>query len=943
MALYAVPAKREFRTYTQPDGTQVTAMLVGDEFGHSYFTTDGVRLMSDGQGTLRYASIDADGQLVLSSMAAANPAERTAQARDFIAGVNAEKVSEVLSARARKVRSERTPEIRKAPAKAASINDYTGVGLFTSNYPRTGKVRSLVFLVQYTDVKFTIDNPQQYYTDQLNKEGFSEYGATGSARDFFLEQSHGQFDPTFDVYGPITLANKQAYYGGNDWWGNDMRPEEMVSEAVEACKNIIDYSQYDFDNDGYIDNVYVIYAGLGEADSEIDDCVWPHTYEVPNGNYYNGKKLKGYACSNEISDNVPVGIGTFCHEYSHVLGLPDLYPTQTDSYNAYAVTPNTWSIMDQGSYNNNTRTPPAYSSFERNALGWLTPTLLTEPASISLEAITSSNTAYLVPTVQTNEFFLIENRQQEGNDKYLPYHGMLIWHIDFNQSIWDRNIVNDTYTHNRVDIVEAGGSANCFSEYTLMSYSFPGTKNVTSFTSSTTPAFKDWYNKAIDMPLTNIKETNGVITFDAAGGRQSFDKPAAPAVAAQTDGTLIISWNAVAGATRYDLSVWTLNGSDKVPFRDFTDKSVGNVTSYKIEGIESGKTYYAAYRAASGNAMSEYSDSSSADAPEIDFIYTAPTAVSAVSQGHNALLSWDALKGAESYAVTVNFEIIDPTLGEVTEEVNLNFGDANSSAATIPADWTWSGKTSDIYKSTSVGYFGASAPSLKFSSTGTSLTSPVYPGNIQSVQFWFRGANVTDSSVFDICGRTSEKDNWTVLLSPAPMTGYNADGAVLTVTPAAGTKQIRFVYTNKAAGNVAFDDLKLTYSTVDLFNAANRADAGNELSYTAAIPANAARVSFFVEGVDAQGRYSMPSNTIDVALTNSGITAAPAASDAISIDGLTVRYTGTPGDLVSVYTLTGTAVVTATADSNGCAAIALPSAGMYIISTPAGATKAYIK
>lgn len=486
----AVPAQRIFRTYTQPDGSEIVAMATGDEFCRSYIDQNGNTLLEDAQGFLRPASADEIEQLRAASPLLANKEKALSLRRNVIKTSRAEATDNELPQH--------------------------GMGLFSKAgfYPLTGNVRSLVFLVEYQDIKFSMANPREYFSASLNEEGFSRNEATGSARDYFLKQSGGLFDPSFDVYGPVTLSRERAYYGGNDR-GGDMHPEEMVTEAAAALASEIDYSLYDLDNDGFIDNIYVIYAGVGENSSNVKESVWPHSSGVYSEEIYNGKMLLSYACSNEVFGDRTCGIGTFIHEYSHVLGLPDLY--NTTSVQSY--TPNRFDVMDQGSYNNNQNTPPNYSSYERNALRWMRPVPLTEACTISLDALEDKNEAYIIQTGIESEFFLLENRQKKGNDAYIPAGGMLIWHIDFDQDVWDMNRVNNSRTHQHVDIVEAGGkTSTSYNDYSS-SYTFPGSAGVTSFTSTTKPALVDWYKNAIDMPITNITEhPDGRITFDVKGG-----------------------------------------------------------------------------------------------------------------------------------------------------------------------------------------------------------------------------------------------------------------------------------------------------------------------------------------------------------------------------------------------------------------------------------------
>ena len=249
------------------------------------------------------------------------------------------------------------------------------------------------------DVSFTLQNPLDYFTKMVNEEGFNDYGGTGSARDYYLECSGGQFSPTFDVYGPITLSNDREYYGGNNESGKDLNPAMMALEACTQLDATVDFTEYDRDGDGYIDNVFLFYAGEGEAAGGGADTVWPHswTLEAATGStpVFDGVKLNRYACTNEWQKNRPDGVGTFIHEFSHVMGLPDLYAT---SYTG-AFTPGAWSTMDHGSYNNNGCTPPLFSVFERYALGWITPQQIYEPKSAKLNSI-SSNEAFIIKTAK---------------------------------------------------------------------------------------------------------------------------------------------------------------------------------------------------------------------------------------------------------------------------------------------------------------------------------------------------------------------------------------------------------------------------------------------------------------------------------------------------------------------------------------------------------------
>lgn len=519
-AAYAVKAKPGIHTIPQPDGTTIEVMLVGNEHHHMYMTADSVPLRVADDGFMHYATIDpATGALTATGVrASATVAARSDAERALVAGIDSRAVRREVFG-------------RKSPRKAArrSISQ-TGVGVFDDSFPRKGDVKALVILVNYKDVKFSTPNPAQYFSDMLMKEGFSEYGGTGSARDYFVDNSMGQFRPEFDCYGPVELPQNRSYYGKNvGFYEEDSAPEDMIIHAVQILDDDVDFSQYDTDGDGFVDNVYVFYAGIGETTPGADsNTVWPHSFNIYSGCgkvcQADGVTFDYYACSNEWDSGKPDGIGTFVHEFSHVLGLPDLY--DVDYADAEYLTPNEWSVLDMGNYNNDSRTPAGYSAYERNALGWNEPVVLDgEAIDAELEHIATSNGSYLIPTEKDSEFYLLENRQQTGWDSYLPYHGMLIWHIDFNASKWRLNEVNTTASHQYVDIVEANNNANSKRTTTLRGYCWPGTAKNTSFTSSTTPALKSWAGKETGIAITDIAENGGKITFKVNGGAANSGIP----------------------------------------------------------------------------------------------------------------------------------------------------------------------------------------------------------------------------------------------------------------------------------------------------------------------------------------------------------------------------------------------------------------------------------
>ncbi len=375
-----------------------------------------------------------------------------------------------------------------------------------SDFPNTGTPRGLVILVNFADKKFVKTNEQ--FTAMLNEEGYSENGGIGSARDYYINASDSLFQPIFDVYGPYDLPNNMAYYGGN----NDRNAGQMIMGACGAAEAAgVDFSLYDENNDGKIDNVFVYYAGNNEAEGASANTVWPHRSYISSRPQYGGKELYDYACSSELrgrSSKTMCGIGTFCHEFSHVLGLADLYDVDYEKN-----TLGTWDIMCSGSYNGNGCQPPSYTAFERFSVGWLNPTVLSEAGQYLLEPLTTHNQAYLIPVSdkkiepnENGEYFLLENRQEVGWDAgpaCLVSTGMLVWHINYRSNAWAQNRPNSG--NNLLCFIEsASGKQQTSGSHTDP---FPGYLKKTMFE----PKAVDGTN--LEKPLLDIKLLDKTISF----------------------------------------------------------------------------------------------------------------------------------------------------------------------------------------------------------------------------------------------------------------------------------------------------------------------------------------------------------------------------------------------------------------------------------------------
>ena len=493
---------------SQPNGSKLTVKLEGDESFHYTTTVDGYLLVENGKGLLTYASVE-NGLIVSSNILASEINQRTSAEINFLKTLIPHLDMTVSTEKSRLNRSK---------------------GLFHSSkpmkvYPVTGSPKSLVILVNFADVQFTAVDSLAAFSNLLNQKGYSENGGTGSAMDYFHDASSGVFNPHFDVFGPVTLDNPMAYYGANDGFGNDVNPRQMIIEAcTKASAAGLDFSQYDTDNDGFVDNVFVYYAGYNEAEGGSKNSIWPHKWRLSNLNtVFNGKIIFNYACTSELRGNSGTnmcGIGTFCHEFGHVLGLADYYTTVGTSHHTLS----SWNIMDMGLYLNQGRTPPTYCAYDRYFLKWITPVQLTESGTYSLDTLASSNKAYLISQTPNRtqslannsvspEFFTFENRQQKGWDTYLSGHGMIIYHINYNTATWASNGPNNDINAMGVDIIEADGIVSPTDsrfDPTLSGDPFPGTSNITSkkLSYSINPI-----NTFASHTISNVCENNGIITF----------------------------------------------------------------------------------------------------------------------------------------------------------------------------------------------------------------------------------------------------------------------------------------------------------------------------------------------------------------------------------------------------------------------------------------------
>lgn len=496
--ILAVPARRVWREVALADGRRIEVTLVGDEFFHYFVDRKGSSLIQNDDGTFSYAVV--------------TESEKGA------------------------VRRERINAVRRE--YAAHVRREIG-----SPYGTTGFKKGLVILVDFQDRKFVHTHTE--FNDQFNQTDYSVNGHIGSVSDYFHDQSYGQLKIDFDVVGPYTVSRNMEFYGNNDAMGEDKYPATMVSEAVLlADADGIDFSQYDWNRDGYVNQVFLIYAGYAESAGASKKTIWPHAWQLSEASTFgdgdgeislDGVIIDTYACTSELDGTSGArmdGIGTACHEFSHCLGLPDFYDT-TANGSGYGM--DVWSLLDYGCYNANACIPCSFTAYERWFCGWMEPTELTkETQVVDMMPISEVPEAYVIYNEgNRNEFYILENHQKSHSatspfrawDKASPTHGILVLHVDYDKDAWFDNRVNADANHQRMTFLAAN---NMMSKSRSSGQLWPGTTGATAFSSSSAPA-ATFFNAdsngsfRFNHRIYNITEREGLVSFNMDGADVNGD------------------------------------------------------------------------------------------------------------------------------------------------------------------------------------------------------------------------------------------------------------------------------------------------------------------------------------------------------------------------------------------------------------------------------------
>ena len=491
----AVPAKRgQWKTVTLADGSKVRVELRGDEFINYWQAEDGRRFVRNA-ATAKYELADM------------TKLRERAQALRKSINIKGGK--------------------QNAPARSATR-------AASSQY--TGDKKGLVILVEFPDKQFT-HGDRNLYEQILNEKNYSnpDLGFVGSVSDYFREQSKGVFNLTFDVVGPVMMPKESTYYGGDTPY-QDANIREMLLEALNTASTDVDFSKYDWNNDNEVEQVFFIYAGLGQANGGGDNTIWPHKsiLNTQGGITLDGIRINTYACSCEcqpvytqqgkdivMTGTMIDGIGTICHEFSHCLGLADLYDISGNTGNGGGYGMDAWDLMSSGSYNDNGFRPACYTGAEQMWIGWKQPIELTEATEIKgMKSLENGGESYIIRNdANPDEYYILDNRQPDGRwDAGLPGAGLLITHVDYDQSVWDSNGPNDDPGHQRCTPIPADGNFYTYTQ-SVAGDAYPyGSNN--SLTNESTPA-ATVYTKNIDgtkymnKPITDIMQNpDGTISFN---------------------------------------------------------------------------------------------------------------------------------------------------------------------------------------------------------------------------------------------------------------------------------------------------------------------------------------------------------------------------------------------------------------------------------------------
>jgi len=610
---------------TQPDGTKITILLKGDEHLKWAQTVDGYSIMRNGSGVFEYARLSSAQDMVPSGIQARNEKERSNFEIQFLNTIPKGLTYSRSQVGALKKISRM---VQKNRMKSA---------------PATGTKKLLCILIGFTDKAFV--KTKADFENLFNQPSYTTDGATGSVYDYYKENSYSQLNLSITIAGPYTAAHNMAYYGANDASGNDVNPEALATEAVTLADPDVNYADFDNNNDGTIDGVYVIHAGYGEEAGAPSYTIWAHDSSIPPLTL-DGKIVSDYACSSELRGVSGTGItriGVICHEYGHVLGATDFYDTNYSTNGTYDGTGN-WDIMGNGSWNNNGATPAHHNPYTKiYVYGWATAKSFTSGAIVTLsDAELNNNSFYSFNTTTANEFYLIENRQKQKFDSYIPGHGMIIYHVDENYINTSSDLIN-AGSHQGMYPVCANATGVPPATYGVINGAglpFPGTGSKTSFTDTTIPNALSWAGAYSKNPITGITEdnTNKTVSFTSP---ILPDRPVAPKANQATavlQTVLDANWSPSVNSGGYRIDISTNSGFTTF-VSGWNNKDLGNVITFHVTGLNARTSYFYRLRAYNTGGISDNSNTIAfttlSNAP------AAPAKLTVVSCNNIVTLKWN--------------------------------------------------------------------------------------------------------------------------------------------------------------------------------------------------------------------------------------------------------------------------------------------------------------
>jgi len=595
----AVPAYPKPIKFTQADGTTVTFIMRGDEHSKWAQTTDGYTLLYNAKGEFEYAVVDNKGDAVPSGVRASDVARRksneTALLQNTRKGITFSESQVSMIKQIKQMRAQQNAQQRA--------------------FPTTGARKLVCILMGYKDKAFT--KTQADINNLFNQVGYSAGGATGSVKDYYNENSWNQFNLTVTVAGPFTASQNLSYYGANDASGNDVKPRELVTEAVNAADATVNFADFDNDGDGAVDGVYVLFAGYGEEAGASANCIWSHAWNITTLTK-DGKTISKYSCSPELmgtSGTTLTGIGVICHEFGHVLGAPDYYDTNYSTGGQFDGTGD-WDMMAAGSWNNNGLTPAHHNAYSKvKVYGWATATVLSSATNVTVNPVIGNQSFYQINSTTSGEYWLIENRQQTGFDAYLPGHGMMIYHVNSGvASAATSNNINASYPQKMYPVCASatsnpGSTAATYGTINGAGCPFPGTGAKTSFTDATTPNMKSWAGASTAKPITAIAEntTTKVITFAFMGGATTATAPLATSNAAtgiSTSGATLngsVTANNATTTVTFEYGTTTSYGTSVNASPASVTGATATAVSATLTGLANNTTYY--YRVKAVNSV----------------------------------------------------------------------------------------------------------------------------------------------------------------------------------------------------------------------------------------------------------------------------------------------------------------------------------------------------